>query len=126
MLARVCQHPADNFCQERNTPMVLKNDTNVSIKMTYEEAMVRAQAFVPAIIERAAAAEAQRRLPEDIVQAIVDAGLVRLLTPARWGGHELGINAYVDSTLEIAKADASVGWCYSFFIMHTCMLAFFS
>ena len=106
--------------------MVLKNDTNVSIKMTYEEAMVRAQALVPAIIERAAAAEAQRRLPEDIVQAIVDAGLVRLLTPARWGGHELGINAYVDSTLEIAKADASVGWCYSFFIMHSCMLACFS
>jgi 3-hydroxy-9,10-secoandrosta-1,3,5(10)-triene-9,17-dione monooxygenase len=106
--------------------MILRNDVDLSKKMTYEEAVARARSLAPAIAEHAAAAEVQRHLPEEIVQAIVEAGLVRLLTPARWGGHELGFSAYVDSTLEMAKADASVGWCYSFFVMHSWMLAQFS
>jgi 3-hydroxy-9,10-secoandrosta-1,3,5(10)-triene-9,17-dione monooxygenase len=93
--------------------------------MTYERAISLAQALAPAIAERAAAAEAQRCQPRETIQALVDAGLVRLLTPARWGGHELSLNAFADSTIEIAKADGSAGWCYAFLIVHSWIMAHF-
>ena len=93
--------------------------------ITHEEAVARAHALAPAIRERAAAAEAQRRQPEETIQQIVEAGLVRLLIPARWGGHELSFDAFVDSVLEIAKADGSAGWCYSFLVAQAWLLAHF-
>ena len=105
--------------------MILKQNVDAAKSLTHEEAVARARALAPLISEQAAAAEAQRRLPAEVVQAMVEAGLVRLLTPARWGGHELGFDTAVETIIEIAKADASAGWCYSFFNMHSWMLALF-
>src|SRR5260370_32879008 len=105
--------------------MVIRSHATSQGDMTYEKAVSLARALAPAIAERAAEAEAQRRQPEQTIQAIVDAGLVRLLTPTRWGGHALGCNAFVDSTIEIAKADASAGWCYALLVGHSLMLAQF-
>ncbi|MBV9230642.1 MAG: acyl-CoA dehydrogenase family protein [Chloroflexi bacterium] len=102
---------------ERTTPMS---------DLTHEEAVVRARGLAPAIRERAATAEAQRRQPEATIQAIVDAGLVRLLMPRRWGGYELPLDALVNSAIEIARADASAGWCYAFLVAHPWVLAHFS
>ncbi len=93
--------------------------------MTHEEAVKRAHALAPAVRERAAAAEAQRRQPEETIQAILDAGLLRLLMPKRWGGYELPLDALVDSVIEIARADASAGWCYTFLVVHPWVLAYF-
>jgi 3-hydroxy-9,10-secoandrosta-1,3,5(10)-triene-9,17-dione monooxygenase len=93
--------------------------------MTYEEAVARARALAPAIAERAAAAEAQRQQPMETIQEFIDAGLVRMLVPRCWGGHELGIEALIDSAIEIARADASAGWCYAFLVIHGCFLAHF-
>jgi 3-hydroxy-9,10-secoandrosta-1,3,5(10)-triene-9,17-dione monooxygenase len=93
--------------------------------MTYEKALSFARELALSVGRRAADAEAGRRLHEETIAELVDTGLVRLLTPARFGGHELSFHAYVDSTLEVAKGDASAGWCYSFFVMHSWMLAQF-
>lgn len=105
--------------------MVIRNRTMPSSDMTHEEAVARARALAPAIRERAAVAEAQRRQPEETIQEILDAGLVRLLMPRRWGGYELPVDALVDSAIEIARADASAGWCYSFLVAHAWLLAHF-
>jgi 3-hydroxy-9,10-secoandrosta-1,3,5(10)-triene-9,17-dione monooxygenase len=91
--------------------------------MTYEEAVVRAKDFAPVIRERAARAEQERQQSLETIQEITDAGLARLLTPKRWGGYELGFGAFVDAVIEIAKADASAGWCYSFLNIHAWFLA---
>src|SRR5260370_40924952 len=101
---------------ERSSQMVSHRHVAAPGDMTYEKAVALARALAPAIVERAATAEAQRRQPEENIQAIVDAGLVRVLTAARWGGHELSFNALVDSTIEVAKADGSAGWCYALLI----------
>ena len=90
-----------------------------------DEAIERARVLTTSIRERAAAAEKARyQLPETIYD-IVDAGLVRLLTPARWGGYELGFDTFVDTVIEIGKADASASWCYSFLNIHAWLLAHF-
>lgn len=93
--------------------------------MTHEEAVARARALAPAIRERAPAAETLRRQPKETIEEIIDAGLVRLLMPRRWGGYELPFDVLVDSAIEIARADASAGWCYSFLVAHAWLLAHF-
>ncbi len=107
---------------ERTSPL---KTPDLSWGLTYEDAVARARALAPAIEKRAAAAEALRRQPMETIQEIVDAGLVRLLVPRRWGGDELSIDALIDSAIEIAKADASAAWCYAFLVIHGCFLAHF-
>ena len=105
--------------------MGISDQVMASSCMTYEEAISRARALAPAIQERATAAETQRRQPDKTIRDIIDAGLVRLLTPRRWGGHELSFDGFVDSVIEIAKADGSAGWCYSFLNIHSWVMAAF-
>jgi 3-hydroxy-9,10-secoandrosta-1,3,5(10)-triene-9,17-dione monooxygenase len=113
-------------CLGKGVKKMTSEQTLVESKMTHAEAIARARALAPAISERAVAAETQRSLSPETIQAFVDASLVRLMTPARWGGHELDLPAFIDSVVEIARADASAGWCYSFYIIHSWMLACFS
>lgn len=93
--------------------------------LTHEEAVTRAKALAPHIRARASGAEAMRRQPEETIGEIAEAGLVRLLTPRRWGGHELGFDAFVDSVIEVGKADASTAWIFSFLNIHSWILAQF-
>lgn len=93
--------------------------------MTHEEAVLHARTLTSAIRERAAEAERMRRQPDETIREFVDTGITRLLIPASWGGYELSFDTFVDSILEIAKADGSAGWCYSLFIIHPWFLALF-
>jgi 3-hydroxy-9,10-secoandrosta-1,3,5(10)-triene-9,17-dione monooxygenase len=93
--------------------------------ITHEGIQARTRELLPAIRERVIEAERMRRQPNETVKAYVDAGLIRTLLPARWGGYELSYDTFVDSVLEIAKVDGSAGWCYSFFLAHAWFLAFF-
>ena len=105
--------------------MIVDEATLAPSGLTYEEAIARARALAPAIERRAPAAEAQRRQPMETIQEFAGAGLVRMLVPRRWGGHELSLDALIHSAGEIAKADASAGWCYAFLVIHGCFLAHF-
>ena len=60
---------------------------------------------------RSAEIEALRHLPPDIAQALAERGLLRLLTPAEIGGHELPVADYFAVIERLAMADASVAWC---------------
>jgi 3-hydroxy-9,10-secoandrosta-1,3,5(10)-triene-9,17-dione monooxygenase len=85
----------------------------------------RVQALAPTIRERAAGAEERRTIPPESAQEFIDAGLARVLVPKRFGGLELGIQAWVDIAAEVAKADASHGWCASLMMHHPHYLAQF-
>jgi indole-3-acetate monooxygenase len=71
----------------------------------------RARVLGPQLAAAAVEIERRRELPEPIVEALVDAGLFRLLLPRSLGGGELMPAAYVGIIEEIAKHDASVAWC---------------
>jgi alkylation response protein AidB-like acyl-CoA dehydrogenase len=70
----------------------------------------RARALAPRIEARAAEIERQRRLPDDVVAALTEAGFFALLLPHSLGGAELDPVAFVQVIEEIAKADASAAW----------------
>lgn len=105
--------------------MIVDQQTLPVSELTYAEAVARARALAPAIEKRASAAEALRRQPIETIQEFIDAGLSRMLVPRRWGGYELSVDALIDSAIEVAKADASTGWCYAFLVIHGCFLAHF-
>jgi indole-3-acetate monooxygenase len=71
----------------------------------------RARALAPMIAAAAAQIEASRELTPEVVCALHDGGLFRMLLPRALGGHELAPAVYVQAIEEIAKADASTAWC---------------
>lgn len=60
---------------------------------------------------QADAADDARTLPAQSVAAMVEAGLPSVLVPRRFGGSELGLEAWFEATCEVARADAAHGWC---------------
>ncbi len=70
----------------------------------------RARALAPTIAKFADQAEAERRLPPPLSDALHEAGLFRLLLPRSLGGAELDPPTFVQVMEEIAKVDASTAW----------------
>jgi alkylation response protein AidB-like acyl-CoA dehydrogenase len=55
-------------------------------------------------------AQQLRRLPQDTVDALIDAGIFRIAIPRELGGDDASITETVDILAAIARIDASVGW----------------
>ena len=55
--------------------------------------------------------ESDRRLPDDILTALHDAGLFRLLLPKALGGAELEPPLFMQTIEAVAQGDASTAWC---------------
>ncbi|MGZ5828063.1 MAG: acyl-CoA dehydrogenase family protein [Xanthobacteraceae bacterium] len=89
-----------------------------SPKVTKEEIIARVRALAPKFRERAEKAEEARRLPDESIREMVDAGIARILTPVRFGGYGLDLETWFDVAREIGKGDASHGWCASLMIHH--------
>lgn len=75
--------------------------------------IARAQALVPRLRELQERTEAQRQVPRETIQALLDADLYRLLMPCRYGGFEHGLDTYVDVAFEIARGCGSTGWVHA-------------
>ena len=71
----------------------------------------RARALGPTILGAADQAERDRRLPTELVDALHDAGLFRLLLPAPYGGAEIDPPTFFHIIETVAKSDASTAWC---------------
>lgn len=67
-------------------------------------------ALAPAITARSEEIERGRRVPPDLVDALITAGCFRMLVPRSHGGTELDLPAQMRVIEELARADASVGW----------------
>ena len=70
-----------------------------------------ARALAPRAAEAGAGAERARRLPPDLVAAIAEAGLFRMLTPRAAGGLEVEPAAMVAAVEALAAGDAAAAWC---------------
>jgi alkylation response protein AidB-like acyl-CoA dehydrogenase len=75
-----------------------------------EELVDSVSKMVPFLQERAAWAEEHRRLADEQVQALADAGIFKLRMPARYGGYEADTRTLVDVAAQLARADGSLAW----------------
>jgi alkylation response protein AidB-like acyl-CoA dehydrogenase len=94
-----------------------------AVLASYDEAMDAARALGPRLRDRIPEAEKLRRLPDDTVADLVETGLCGLMQPRRFGGSELGAEALIDVSVELASQCASTGWVYMLWAAHMWMLA---
>ncbi len=73
--------------------------------------VARAKALAPLLTAQAAAIERERRLPQIVVDAMLEAGLFRMLLPRAFGGAETDPVTFVRALEEVARHDASTAWC---------------
>jgi alkylation response protein AidB-like acyl-CoA dehydrogenase len=81
----------------------------------------RAWALVPGIRERAAEAEALRRVTDATIEEAARAELFQTMVPKRWGGHGQGLRALCELGRVLAHGDASTAWTLTFLIEHSFM-----
>lgn len=63
------------------------------------------------LASRGRAIEEARRIPEDVVVRMADAGCFRMLVPQAFGGLETEPSTFVRVLAALAEGDAAVGWC---------------
>jgi indole-3-acetate monooxygenase len=73
--------------------------------------VARARALVPMIEAAGDRIEAERRIVPEVVAALHEAGLFRMLLPVSLGGAAADIIAFNQVIETIAAADASTAWC---------------
>ena len=75
---------------------------------------------------RHADTERDRRMSDEVVDALRASGLVKLCRRKRWGGAESDPMTFVDVGREVARGSAALGWIYSLFGFHEWYMAFTS
>ena len=78
--------------------------------VTADEALRRARDLVPALRERADAAEGGRQMQPETLADLHRTGLFRFHQPKRWGGMELPFVSIFDLCVEIGRGCASTAW----------------
>ena len=73
--------------------------------------LARARTLAPLLEAASPRIEAARRFPPDVLRALLDAGMFRLLLPKTYGGAELDLPTFVRVVEILAAADASTAWC---------------
>jgi alkylation response protein AidB-like acyl-CoA dehydrogenase len=96
-----------------------------AVSASYDEAIERARALKPILRERVPETEQLRRLPAANVTDLLESGMYGLMTPKRFGGSELGSEAMIDVTIELASACPSTGWVHMLWTAHMWLLALF-
>ncbi len=91
---------------------------NQPSQITVDALLERARGIAQMAAERGQAIEQQRRLPDDLMQALKDSGLLRIMQPSHWGGYEMDLRTFVRVAAEIAKGDTSTGWVFCILGIH--------
>ena len=82
------------------------------------DALDRARSLAPVLRERAFATEQARRISDETMGELKEAGMFRILQPARFGGFELDPQVFLEAAMIIAAACGSTGWVYSVVGVH--------
>jgi 3-hydroxy-9,10-secoandrosta-1,3,5(10)-triene-9,17-dione monooxygenase len=90
-----------------------------------EEVTEIASSLVPALRERALATEQLRRLPDETLAELRASGLLRIVQPARWGGHELEPVSVLRASAELGRGCGSTAWCLGVLSVHSWMLGLY-
>ena len=80
---------------------------------TLEQLKESLSQLVPVLRDKAAWSDENRRLHDDSIQALADAGIFKLRLPARYGGYEADTRTLVDVAIELGRADGALAWTVS-------------
>src|ERR1700756_239223 len=102
------------------------DDTDVTTTPAGVQADVQVRARQIADLARRLAdqIDANRRLPAELVSALRDSGLLRGGAPVEVAGLELAPGVALRCAEEVARGDASAGWCVSIAITSSLLIAY--
>lgn len=92
---------------------------------TREHLARRTSELVPVLRQNAAWAEENRRLPDEAIEALADAGIFRLRAPARYGGYEADTRTLLDVATQLGRGDGATAWTASVYWIPTWMTCLF-
>ncbi len=69
------------------------------------------EGVLPAVDAHADTTYRDRRLPDEVVDALAGTGINRLLLPTELGGIDAGVDDLIEITSSIAAVDGSTAWC---------------
>ncbi len=78
--------------------------------MTHEDVAPRVGRIVPTLRANALQAERDGRVPEENMEALKDAGFLRLMAPKRYGGLEADWRSNIESIAEVGRGCSSTSW----------------
>ncbi|MCN0151982.1 acyl-CoA dehydrogenase family protein [Salinispora arenicola] len=100
--------------------MVLETDVR-----SPEQLVERASQIAPTLKKNASWTEENRRLHDETIEALADAGVFRLRVPKRYGGYEADTRTLVEVGAVLGQADASPSWVASVYWIPTWMAGLF-
>ena len=89
-----------------------------------ERILEAARSLIPVLRERAPAAERIRRIPDETIEDLREAGLWRILRPESYGGVETDFGLMIDVTIELGRGCAATSWVYINLVAHNWMLPY--
>src|SRR3954451_5722237 len=90
------------------------------------ELVARARELHPLLKKNAAQGEQDRRVVEESIQALTDAGLFKIATPKRYGGYETSMRTMLDVSAAVAEADGGTAWVLTLTNVCNWMVGLFS
>ncbi|WP_332888600.1 acyl-CoA dehydrogenase family protein [Actinophytocola xanthii] len=92
---------------------------------TSSELVQRASDMVPLLQKYAPWAEENRRLADEALEAMADAGLFRMRVPTRYGGYESDVRTVSEVVAELARGDGSTSWTTAVWMISTWIAGMF-
>jgi alkylation response protein AidB-like acyl-CoA dehydrogenase len=90
------------------------------------ELVRRATELIPLLREHAAWAEENRRLHDEVIEALAAAGIFKMRVPVRYGGYESDARTMLEVASELGEGDGSASWTASVWWITTWMTGLFA
>jgi 3-hydroxy-9,10-secoandrosta-1,3,5(10)-triene-9,17-dione monooxygenase len=89
------------------------------------ELIQRARDLAPGLVARADKTAEERRISDETIAEFQQAGLFRMLQPARWGGLEVDPKVFFEVEMTVAAACPSSAWVLGIVGVHSWQMALF-
>ncbi|HEY0815239.1 MAG TPA: acyl-CoA dehydrogenase family protein [Pseudonocardia sp.] len=89
------------------------------------ELVARVKELQPLLRRNAAQGEEDRRVVEESVQALRDAGILKIAQPKRYGGYETSMRTMLDVSAAVGEADGGTAWVVTLLNICSWMLGTF-
>lgn len=74
------------------------------------ELVERTRAIRPLLAANAGQGEADRRVTDESIKAMTDAGLFKIAVPKRYGGYETSVRTMLEVSAAVGEADGGTAW----------------
>jgi len=91
----------------------LTADRIIEFPVSDEALLARARAIRDLLRKNARDADMNRRLPDENIRAMEEAGLFRVQRPRRYGGHQASLRTTLDVASEVARGCGSSAWVFT-------------